>query len=256
MEQRLVFGQVADLYERLRPGYPEALVDTVIERSGVGSDSRILEIGCGTGKATRLLAGRGLAVLAIEPDPAMAAVARRVLAGNARVEILETDLESARLDAGAFDLVAAAQALHWVAPGVRFDAPARLLRAGGWLAFFGNRPVPDGSPLRREIDEAYARFAPHMDARTPGSARTVKAPLVEELAAHPAFEPEQRFGFPWSQELSRDDYLDLLRTQSDHRMLPAARLEELLSAIGEAIDRQGGRIPIQWNAVLSMARRS
>ncbi len=71
MTQRaLSFGSTASAYERFRPGYPDDLVDAVLAYAGrpVGS---ALEIGAGTGKATRLFAARGITMTATEPDPAM-----------------------------------------------------------------------------------------------------------------------------------------------------------------------------------------
>ncbi len=56
-DQRLAFGSVAELYDRARPSYPEALVDDVIAFAGVMPPTRLLEVGAGTGKATRLRAG-------------------------------------------------------------------------------------------------------------------------------------------------------------------------------------------------------
>jgi trans-aconitate methyltransferase len=69
-ERALSFGSAASAYERFRPGYPDELVDLVLEYAGRPVRSA-LEIGAGTGKATRLFASRGIAVTATEPDPAM-----------------------------------------------------------------------------------------------------------------------------------------------------------------------------------------
>ena len=66
---RLVFGQVAERYERVRPSYPQALVDEVVELA-VGGPA--LEVGAGTGKATVMFARRGLTVHAVEPSAEMA----------------------------------------------------------------------------------------------------------------------------------------------------------------------------------------
>jgi protein-L-isoaspartate O-methyltransferase len=75
-ERRLAFGQVAQLYDRVRPSYPPVVIDAVLDFVGSADRVRIVEVGAGTGNATTLLAQRGLAVLALEPDRAMAAVAR------------------------------------------------------------------------------------------------------------------------------------------------------------------------------------
>ena len=73
-QQRLVFGEVAELYDRARAGYPEALIDDVISfAGGDGPSLRALEVGAGTGKATVGFASRDLEILALEPSADMAA---------------------------------------------------------------------------------------------------------------------------------------------------------------------------------------
>lgn len=73
MTQRaLSFGAAAAAYERFRPGYPDELVDAVVAYAGRPVRTA-LEIGAGTGKATRAFAARGIAVTATEPDRVMLA---------------------------------------------------------------------------------------------------------------------------------------------------------------------------------------
>ncbi len=76
LEPGLVFDEVADLYDRVRPGYPSALIDDVISLAGLGPLARVLEIGSGTGKAMQAFVRRGLRVVAVEPGPSLAGVAR------------------------------------------------------------------------------------------------------------------------------------------------------------------------------------
>ena len=113
-ERRLSFGSVAELYDRARPTYPHALVDEVVAFAGIdgGSHGVALEVGSGTGRATLLLAERGVAVHGLEPSAEMGAVARRACAGYERVEIEETDFEHFGGADGHFDLVFSAQAWH------------------------------------------------------------------------------------------------------------------------------------------------
>src|ERR1700712_1812259 len=66
-EQRLAFGSVAELYDRARPSYPPGAIDDVVAHAGLQTGDTVLEVGAGTGKATVLLAQRGLGVLALEP---------------------------------------------------------------------------------------------------------------------------------------------------------------------------------------------
>jgi ubiquinone/menaquinone biosynthesis C-methylase UbiE len=83
-----VFNEVPDLYDRVRPGYPEDLFADLVAITGMNDGSSVVEVGCGTGQATRSLAALGCSVTAIEPVAEMAALARHRLAtfGNVNVE--------------------------------------------------------------------------------------------------------------------------------------------------------------------------
>ena len=84
---RTTFNQVALLYDRVRPGYPEALFDDVVSLSEITPDGRILEIGCGTGQATVPFAHRGYCILCIELGDNLATVAQKNLAAYPQVEV-------------------------------------------------------------------------------------------------------------------------------------------------------------------------
>jgi trans-aconitate methyltransferase len=77
------FGVVAEAYERFRPGYPVELVDTVMTYADRPVRTA-LEIGAGTGKATRLFAQQGVTVTATEPDGAMLAELRQHVPANVK----------------------------------------------------------------------------------------------------------------------------------------------------------------------------
>lgn len=69
------FGSSASQYERVRPSYPKALIDDVISLSDLPNEGRILEIGCGTGKATALFAGKGYSLDCLDIGENLAAIA-------------------------------------------------------------------------------------------------------------------------------------------------------------------------------------
>jgi protein-L-isoaspartate O-methyltransferase len=78
---RTTFDQAAELYQDARPEYPEELFNRLMDVVGLRPGDRVLEVGAGSGKATLPLARRGLRITAIEPGPALAAQARKNLAG-------------------------------------------------------------------------------------------------------------------------------------------------------------------------------
>ena len=229
--QRLVFGDDAEQYDRVRPSYPAQLINDVVALVGV--PCRAVDAGCGTGKATVMLAERGVAGVGVEPDHAMADVARRKLSAYPawRVEVADfEEWEPARGER--FDLVTCAQAWHWVDRERGTKRAELLLRRGGWLAIFGRVPDPRDTPLRREIDAIYAELAPKPSAVsqapqervTPGSA--FRSPLKQE--------------YPGFRDYSADEWVALMETSSDHKILPERDRRLLLSRVRDAILEHGG----------------
>ena len=158
--QRLVFGEVAEDYERHRPSYPEALIDELVNITGAVAGDPALEIGAGTGKATRALVARGFDVLALEPDPAMAAVARRQVPA---ATFVASGFEDWPLLPRRFAIVVAAQSWHWVDREIGPSKAAGALRPGGWITLLWNRPDLDGCAWHDSLQPIYERIAPGME---------------------------------------------------------------------------------------------
>ncbi|GGK03390.1 methyltransferase [Streptomyces camponoticapitis] len=135
-DRALSFDVVAGQYDAARPGYPPALLDAVEELSGRSlRGSRVVDVGAGTGIATRLLRARGAEVIAVEPGPGMAAQLRRGLPDTPLVRGLGDALPIA--DASV-DLVTYAQSWHWTDPARSVPEALRVLRPGGALALWWN----------------------------------------------------------------------------------------------------------------------
>jgi 16S rRNA A1518/A1519 N6-dimethyltransferase RsmA/KsgA/DIM1 with predicted DNA glycosylase/AP lyase activity len=107
---RRTFDTVAGDYQGARPEYPAVLYDTLVELTGVRPQTDALcEVGCASGKATLPLARRGFAITCVELGAALAAEARRNLAGFERVTVVNADFETWQPTAvEAFGLVFAA----------------------------------------------------------------------------------------------------------------------------------------------------
>ena len=135
-----VFDEIAAEYDRIRPVYPDELVDQACQVAGIGPGDQVLEIGCGSGQLTRALAARGLHVTALEPGTNLIALARQNLAGAGAVEFMNARFEDASCPRGHFRAVFSASALHWVDPKVSWLKIADVLVPGGTLAlisYFG-----------------------------------------------------------------------------------------------------------------------
>lgn len=255
-EQAQVFGSVAEQYERARPSYPDALVADLVALAPKG---HVVEIGAGTGKATRLVAPHVSELLAVEPDPAMAAVLARICTPWPHVGI-ETTAFEALDDAGRVaDLVYSGQAWHWVDPAVAIPKVVKLLRPGGALAPFWNRPRYDEHPLG-ELDDIYARLAPELkdsvtaEAPRPLADRVGVDVHVDRIRQSGRFATVEIRTYDWDDTRSTAEYVDLLGTHSNHVLLEPERRAALHGAIAEAIENAGGAITVPHRSYLIVAR--
>ena len=57
----------AELYERVRPTYPQSAIAFIVAELGIGESSELLDLAAGTGKLTRLLVEDGAPVEYGEP---------------------------------------------------------------------------------------------------------------------------------------------------------------------------------------------
>ena len=138
-----VFDSVAEDYDMFRRGYPATLVDAAIKRGSLVNGSRVLEVGCGTGKLTELLAARQLIVDAVDPGPRMIEQAKRRVGGRSDVRFHVGRFEDVALPEKAFDAVFSATAFHWVDPLIGWAKTASHLRSGGLLALLSHLIVQD-----------------------------------------------------------------------------------------------------------------
>jgi SAM-dependent methyltransferase len=258
MALRDTFDEAPELYDRVRPGYPEAVFEDLTTLARLRPGSRVLELGCGTGQATVPLAARGLEVVAIELGAGLADVARRNLAAFPRVDIVNAAFEEWPLPPASFDAVVAATSFHWLDAEVRLAKVADALRSGGALAIIATHHVAGGDgPFFAEVQRCYETWMP-------GTVEGLRLPDASEVPHHDDddFEASGLFTEAVFRRYERDltystrEYRDLLLSYSGHRALASDAREGLLACIGELIDtRFGGRIAKRYMTELMVAYR-
>lgn len=217
------FGQVAAAYDRYRPAYPARLVDDLL----AAGPRRVLDLGCGTGKASRLFAERGVDVLGVEFDPAMAEVAR---GHGLRVEVGRFEDWD---DAGrSFDLITSAQAWHWIDPELAAPKAARLLSPGGELAIFWNFDEL-AAPEHEIVLSVYRELAPELvGAPGAGTDDTHR----RRLEASGAFGTVEAVTYPAERAWPVEAWVGNVGTHSNLLLLGPRRpvvLERLAAALAE-----------------------
>jgi SAM-dependent methyltransferase len=246
MEQRAtVFGGDAARYDRTRPGYPAEFIDLLTPRSSM----QVLDVGCGTGIASRLFSQRGCAVLGVEPDDRMAAVAQRT-----GIEVEVTRFEDWDAAGRRFDLVVSAQAWHWVDPVLGATIARRVLAPGGTLAVLWNVPHHEAD-VQAAFDEIYDRIRLPDGSRCspPGLLAEGSERFIDGIVTAGGFATPVERKHDWKRSYTASEWTDLLPTHSDHRLLPPSDLRDLLDSTAAAIASFGGSIAVTYAAYMITA---
>ncbi|WP_238150820.1 class I SAM-dependent methyltransferase [Kribbella sindirgiensis] len=216
---------MAEAYERFRPGYPVELLELVTAYAGTPLRTA-LEIGAGTGKATRLFAQGGIAITATDPDAAMLAEARKHLPAD--VTTVQSAFEDLPLDRS-YDLVYSAAALHWTNPDGRWERMAALVRPGGVFTSFGV-PIQLADPALKEAVRA-ARTPYLVDDGVPSPDGTPEDRPMQwpgtELQQTEWFTDVQQAVIERRLTMSAHNYIGQLSTVSAYLMLPPADRDEV-----------------------------
>lgn len=254
-ELRSIFDEDAELYDRCRPGYPETIFDDLADLAGLRPGARVIEIGPGTGQATRPLVARGAEVVAVELGTNLAAVLRDRTAGQP-VEVVEAAFEHWPAPPASADLVVSFTAWHWLDPTVRADRVAAALRPGGALATVTTEHVLGGTAdFFADVQECYERW----DPATPPGLRLTPAdaipPFTDEIDGSSLFQPAVRRRYRADVTYDARGYLDLLSTYSGHRALRPDLRRGLFDCIGGLIDgTYGGTVTKAYHYELRVAR--
>lgn len=153
------FDVFAETYHSVRPRYPAQLYEDIRELCGIGKESRLLEIGAGSGIATVELAKLGGRVVAIEPGSHLAAITRKQTAGFPNVEVLEETFESFK-SPDRFDVILAFTAYHWIDQGIGYQKVRDILDDAGSLVLVWNSFFLSDSAVTIEVNRAYHEYLP------------------------------------------------------------------------------------------------
>jgi SAM-dependent methyltransferase len=258
MSMKNIFNGVARLYEEVRPGYPEELIEDVIRISGIPEEGRILEVGCGTGQATIPFARRGYEMLCLDIGKELVKIARKKSKLYPKVDIRNVSFEEWTPEVGSFDLLISATAFHWIPPEIGYPKAAQILKETGCIALFWNMHPTPYTRFFNDVQRVYRSVVPEWrDIRD-------NPPVEEKIREREAviegsglFENVEVRTYPWSRVFTKKQYLKLLDTFSDHRNLKALRRRELYDGISKVIEEEyGGVITRPYLSVLYVAARA
>jgi len=274
-QQHQMYSNVADLYHKFRPRYPNEFIDEAIETSSrlrsSNGKGRILEIGCGPGTLTLPLAQRGYDIVAIDPGSGMITKAREVCQNFPNAEFHRVgfkDYVQKVDDLLSFDAIFAASSLHWAMaddekPDTSIQKMARLLKDGGDLILFWNFPLEPENEVLEEVAKALNRPIPFyfgiysIEEHLQNLQERVLSP-IERSGYFSEFETKAR---TIDEKIPIQSYIGFLNTLSNYITMKDDEREVFCGVVSETLQRCGDggeNIPTSrksmWNVCTKLSK--
>ncbi len=199
------FTGKAEAYAKGRPGYPKAVIDTIVGLAPKGAV--FADIGAGTGKLTVKLAEHEYSVFAVEPNADMRRQLAITLAPFSNVKIIDGTAETTTLPNHSVDILTVAHALHWFnLDAFRLEC-RRIVKPGGLVMAIYNL-TPGGEMIhfsKKNIDAFFTN------------------PTIWE--------------FPNPMKYTKENWLAYIASQDDYPLPTDPRYDTHIAAINAAFDR-------------------
>ncbi len=243
------FRKISLVYDEVRPDYPSELIEMIIAFSHLPSNGRVLEIGTGTGKATKKFAEKGYQITALDISEELLSIAKTNLSLYPNVQYLVSSFEDAKVMNGEFDLVFAAQAFHWIDPSIGFVKAHSCLKEGGYLALFSNFQEKN-TDLERAMRLLYQKYCPQY----PGDEYGTLQNLQQQFDECHLFGRVERRAYLRDVEYSREAYRKLIGSFSWVSTLSTIIKDQFFAEV-ESILGESNSFTIPTESILLIAQK-
>ncbi|MDE7289790.1 MAG: class I SAM-dependent methyltransferase [Oscillospiraceae bacterium] len=249
------FDNIAEEYDRIRPMYVKELFKDLFAYSPINSESRVLEIGMGTGKASGAILDSGCHLVGLEPGIHLAEAASKKYQKYPNLSIVNSTFQNFSCCSEYFDLIYAATAFHWIPEEYGYRRVYELLKQGGAFARFAYHAGTDKKrkELTAEIQKCYRKYASWEDEAKEYSEEYAKN--LAETARKYGYVDIKHKMYYFNKDFTADEYMGLLRTYPDHMKIEDASRRKLFQGIHSAIVNNGGVITVYYTMDLELARK-
>lgn len=260
MDLRKSFDSEVTNYDKWRPRYCTELFNDIIEHSKINSNTQCLEIGCGTGQATEPILKTGSSLLALELGSNFTEFTKNKFVQYKNFQIENADFEKYELESNKYDLVFSGTAFHWISEETGYTKVYNILKSGGTLALFWNRPGPKSleDPLHLKMQEVYAKYRSSEEMQKVKTERENPqeryAKMITTIEKYGFVKVECRL-YEQVREFTADEYIGLLSTYSDNIALLEPEKTQFFTEIRNVIYDFNNNIKVYDIIDLYLAKR-
>lgn len=249
-EFRRIFDTIPEAFDRYRTRYSPELFAFLLKEGRITPESRVLELGPGTGQATEPLLGSGCDYTGIELGDNFARILTGKYGRHPNFHLVHDDFITHDFENRTFDLIYSAATIQWIPEETAFPKTFSLLKAGGMLAMFLTRrdyrtPNP---ALYERIQAVYTQYFRPEIPYAHGSYRY-------EDALKYGYTDWRRREFHTRQVYTAEEYVAFCGTHSDHIVTPEPYRSRLYEGLRRAVENFGNRIEVYDTHVLMTARK-
>lgn len=248
-DQRLVFDTIPELFDKWRVKYCQELFDYIVKECCLNSEKKCLEIGPGTGQATEFALETGCDYCAIELGSHLAELLKKKYDKYENFKVINADFEIHPFESGQFDLVYSAAAIQWINEETAYKKCYSILKDTGCLAMFfmyGDYKT-DNPSLFEDIQHIYDNYF------------VSEAPYRQKFN----YEDGEKYGFHYlgkkdfygKRSYSADEYVEYIKTHSDHITIKEENRKPFFNGIRDAITDHGNRISFRDTYVLHLYQK-
>lgn len=244
MDLRKTFNENEYNYDKARPDYPNELFEDIFNYVSLSESSNVLEIGIGTGQATLPFLNKGSKVTAVELGYKLAKYCQQKFAQLDYFDIFNSDFIEADLPEKCFDLIYSATAFHWIPKDRGYSKIKSLLKPNGAVALFWNHPFVSNTSNETNLASmaVYKKYRP--DDKTPKQFDLSRCQKQVRELEKSGFTAIKSKVYKRIRKLTSEEYINLIKTYSDHNALPEEVRNAFEKDMKQAIDDAGGKINI------------
>ncbi|MEB3309237.1 MAG: class I SAM-dependent methyltransferase [Snowella sp.] len=259
-ERKTWYGNVAEDYYRVRPRYPQEILNRVIELSQLKSSAKILELGCGPGIATVPLAQLGFSLVSLEPNLEAANLAKQHCVEYPNVTVINTTFEEWDGERESFDAVIATTSWHWIRSEIAYPKTYEVLNEQGHLILLWNTPPQLSYEQYQPLEPIYQALVPTMPI-------PARYETLENQQSNFQYFGQEILGSGYFDSLSCDckayplvytiaDYLALLSTLSPYIALEPETRRQLFSELAIKLLQTGSdRLDLTYLSAFHVAQK-